>query len=81
LIKELVLNGMFADQARDIVDRCKPIEYMDGRWNHSFIDYPDLIRTLLWIAVKPIALEYIDEKCPQAWFRPMFTDDPIPKAI
>lgn len=31
--------------------------------------------TILLVAMRGIALEYIKEKMPQAWFRPMFDDE------
>jgi hypothetical protein len=30
---------------------------------------------VVWIAVRAEALKFIDETCPEAWYRPMFVDD------
>ena len=72
----LVEHGMWPGQAQAIVDRVKAAkrnESMEGRWDDQIEDYPPQMLAVLWMSVRTEALVYIDENCPQAWFRPMFT--------
>ena len=41
-------------------------------WDSPASDYPDSLYNLWFITVKPIALKWIDDNIPQAWFRMMF---------
>lgn len=78
-IEFLTSNGMFDDQASavfEIVKTDPANEAMRDRWNDDVSEYPAMMQTLTRMSAKRAALSYIDEHCPQAWFRPMFTDDP-----
>ena len=71
----LVERGLFEDQADHIMVRVQmdeANESMIGRWVEPADAYPETLYLVLWIAVKDAALVWIDEFCPQAWFRPMF---------
>ena len=75
----LVANGMFDDQAKEVLMvfiEEGANEPMTGRWEEPMNNYPPQLLAVLWLGVKRAALIYIDVNCPQAWFRPMFTDDP-----
>lgn len=45
------------------------IEPMVGRWNEI---HDKSVVVLTWITVKDIAIEYINDNRPNAWYRPMF---------
>lgn len=72
----LYQNGMFESQAEDVFNllvKDESMEVMKGRWGDKAEDYGGApMLAMVKISVKPIALKYIDENCPQAWFRPMF---------
>ncbi len=77
LVDMLHDGGMFREQATAVVERviADPAnESMAGRWNDTPEDYPPAILNLAWFSTKRHALAWIDENCPQAWFRGMFED-------
>ncbi len=45
-------------------------------WESPASDYPESLYGLWFITLKPIALKWIDDNIPQAWFRMMFLDNP-----
>lgn len=70
-------RGMSKVQAHEILKMVKEDSVNDpmkGRWHDNMEGYPDEFSFILWYTVKEHALEYIDEKIPQAWFRPMFEE-------
>lgn len=78
-ISFLTDNGMFDSQAIQVLERVKadPANAaMAQRWNDDISEYPPQMQVLVRTAARRAALAYIDETCPQAWFRPMFTDNP-----
>jgi len=49
-------------------------EGMRGRWtDHAEGNPPQLLSTL-WLSTQKKALQWIDENCPQAFYRVMFED-------
>lgn len=79
LIDWLVNNGLSQDEAETVFERAKPeIERDNYRvtWNGPASAYPPALYVVWIMIIKRVALAYIDETCPQAWFRPMFTPDP-----
>jgi len=34
--------------------------------------YPDMMYNLLMVSIKPVALKWIEDNCPEAWFKEMF---------
>jgi hypothetical protein len=69
--------GMFDNQADAVIERviaAPENEAMRGRWNDDTEGYPPVMFNVLWLTVKRHALEYIEETCPQAWFKPMFEE-------
>jgi len=69
-------RGMFPNQVEDVFKLAS--EYyahneMVGRWNDKPSDYGQApIMNIILANVKDIALKYIDETCPEAWFRIAF---------
>ncbi len=43
-------------------------------WDAPSFHYPDGLYAVWFMSIKPIALKWIDENKPQAWFRDMFVD-------
>lgn len=68
-------RGMFPDQAKAVVEKAmehKANEAMKGRWNDSIDGYPKPLLVALTLSINDAAVAYIEEKCPKAWFKPMF---------
>lgn len=77
LEKKLVAHGMFENQAQEVLDVAIPrIKKFSEDYTITFdspsSDYPSVLYNLLFIQIKPIALEWIDKNKPEAWFREMF---------
>jgi hypothetical protein len=73
--QELQANGLFDDQATEIVANAKGhklLADLNGRWNDDVGGYPPVIKNIFWVSLKRVTLEYIEAKCPLAWFRPVF---------
>ena len=73
----LIENGMFKQQAVKVMEKAIPklnsiVENYDITWNGSASEYPDVIYNILYNAVKPIALKWINDNIPMAWYKPMF---------
>ena len=78
-LKYLTDRGMFPEQAEESFRRNAndpANEAMEDRWNDDVEGYPSQLRAVLALSLNWWALQYIDETCPQAWFRPMFTGNP-----
>lgn len=78
-LRELLSNhGLWPDDVDAVIELVKADdetnELMLDRWNDPVQDYLPSILSALWIHTKSIALEYIDEVMPKAFFRPMFVD-------
>ena len=73
----LVAKGMFESQAEQVMEIAKPkldsiLEDYNFTWDRPASEYPDVIYNVVYASLKPIALEWIEENAPQAWFKPMF---------
>jgi len=82
ILHGLVSRGMFADQAYAVVARfatSDAAETMAGRWDDTMKGYPPIMLPVLRGSVDAEALRYIDECCPEAWFRPLFVSVPPEK--
>jgi len=49
----------------------------DITWDRDEGGYPDNMYILWTIQLRPIALKWIDENAPMAWFRDMFDDKAV----
>lgn len=69
-------NGMFENQCEEVLQLAEKHDIfkgtMDNRWNDKIDDYPPMAMTTLKISLNRVALEYIEDKCPEAWFKPLF---------
>jgi hypothetical protein len=73
----LVKNGMFESQAKKVMDIAIPElrELFSGNnitFDRPSNEYPAVLYSILFIAIKPIALKWIEENIPQAWCKPIF---------
>jgi hypothetical protein len=73
----LVANGMFENQAKEVIELSIPkLNELADDYTITFESpsnqYPDMIYNLWYMTIKPIALKWIDDNKPMAWFREMF---------
>ena len=72
----LIDHGLWPEQAKAVMEVIKKSEItkamVSHRWGDDIEGYPAPVLMVLWMSSKSIALEWIDENCPQAFFRPMF---------
>lgn len=73
----LISNGMFESQAKEVIDLSIPnlnnlIQGYHINFDSPSNDYPNIAYVIWFKEIKPIALKWIDENIPLAWFRPMF---------
>ncbi len=73
----LTSRGMWPEQARETMDIAIPV--IDGKddykitWNRPSNEYPNELYAVLFLTIRPIALQYIDDNMLDAFFRDMFT--------
>lgn len=77
LIDMLVNSGMSEIQAEDVLELAKPTLEKAGQgykltFDRPASEYPSALYPLLFGVIKPVALKWIDDNKPQAWFREMF---------
>ena len=73
----LVNKGMFETQAKEVMDIAEPeLNKLVNDYKITFDrpadEYPSVIYTILFMAIRPIALKWIEENIPMAWYKPMF---------
>ncbi len=77
LQSQLVANGMFEQDAETVMQLAMPqldavVPNYKITWHRPADEYPAPIFALWWAQLKHIALAWIEEHQPQAWFKPMF---------
>lgn len=75
LLKMLDENGVFENEAKAIVERYTqhPLgAAMRGRMNDQLNNCPASVMVATWMGVKKVAVEWMDENCPEHWARSMF---------
>lgn len=51
-------------------------DYLETRFSTATTgEYPSAVKALVLMALKKVALGWIDDNTPQAWYRPMFEDN------
>ena len=68
----LVNAGMFESDAATIMEDARSneaLEAMEQRWDDHTEGYPTSVLAATWCSVKELALAWIDEHCPKAWYR------------
>lgn len=73
----LVNKGMFESQANEVMNIAEPeLNKLVNDYKITFDrpadEYPSEIYTILFMALRPIALKWIEENIPMAWYKPMF---------
>lgn len=76
-IQMLVNMGMFESQASEVMELAIPklnviTESYSLTWDSSSDSYPEPIYTVLMLSIKPVALDWIINNKPEAWYKPMF---------
>lgn len=75
-LKNMLMNNAVPSSHTDaIINKAKEtesFELMEGRWGDSSGYYNQQFKDLVWSSLRQVALEYIDENIPKAWFRPAF---------
>ena len=79
LVDMLGQNGMATQHATQVFELAKPelnkvVDDYTITFNARSSDYPDVCYKLWFELMKPIALQWIDENLPQAWYRPIFIE-------
>lgn len=72
MTQALINRGIFDDEAAEVVRLAMDHESladMKQRWMEDTGNYPKMMVSIVWISVQAIALDYIDNNCPKAWFR------------
>lgn len=77
LTNMLVKNGMYESQANEVMKLAEPklnelVDDYDIKFDLQENHYPSIIYKILFIEIKKVALLWIDDKFPNAWYRPMF---------
>ena len=68
-------NGMWGKSVDAVMSKAKEaIPDMKNRWGDDINDYFNPLVAFIWGITKNIALEWIDENLPEAWYRPMFVN-------
>ena len=77
-IKEMLTgSGMFDSQADAVMSAFKEDERFDsfeGRWHEEVDAYPPVMVQVVWLGVKRVGLEWIEENIPDAWYKPLFME-------
>lgn len=78
----LVANGLFPDMADKILAEAVVGDLApQARLWHEEVSRlgqaSEMFVNLAYNQLRPVALAWIDKNIPQAWFRPMFTEDPL----
>lgn len=71
----LVANGMFESQADGVITMAKTHDALYSfadNWQKDISTYPDMMVNVVWMGIKRVAVLWIDEHMPQAWYREMF---------
>jgi hypothetical protein len=70
-------RGMFPDQADQVIakfkDAVKALTPNDViKYDSPADDYPPQLYAVWSLELGDVAVEWIDENCPKAWYRPLF---------
>jgi len=73
----LIDRGMFDSQADEVIEIfIKQVDYLNGSyqitWDRPSTEYPDAFYAVHIGALKEVALSWINENIPLAWFKDLF---------
>jgi len=77
----LAEHGLWPDKNVDAVMKIYKEthpEIEDKVWQEPLTAYPPQMIVAIWMGVRHTVVRWIDENCPEAFYRPMFTDEEIP---
>lgn len=75
LIDDLFSSGLWRDEAEAIVEKYLKHELSEdirGRIDEDAAQYPSAFYDVVWLTVKPVVVEWIDENKPNHWLRRLF---------
>lgn len=75
MTNRLTSRGLFPKEARQIITLAKEtkiLKPMKHRWQENIDEYPTQMREVLWLSIETVALEWIKEHLPKAYFRSLF---------
>tara|TARA_R110000822_G_scaffold211230_5_gene346842 strand:- start:752 stop:1015 length:264 start_codon:yes stop_codon:yes gene_type:complete len=73
LLSYLQKNGMSEDQSKLVILDCKEeMKHTFNNWDSLMDVYSTQLQHLLICSIKPIALNWLNNNKPKAWFKPMF---------
>lgn len=65
--------GILDKDVKAIIEEAKKSELLnDLHWSDPKEGYPDVLFPTVILTIREIALKYIDEHMPKAWYRPFF---------
>jgi hypothetical protein len=75
----LMDRGLSESQSKEVMDMAIPlINPIIGSYDITFdsraSDYPANVYHVVFDVIKPIALKWIEENKPEAWFKPIFSN-------
>lgn len=76
MVEKLYNSGLFMDQAKAVVAMYEegPLgQPMREHMGKEESGYPPTVSGTLWMGVQAVAVEWIDQNCPQHWARAVFT--------
>lgn len=65
--------GMFGASMESVIEKSKTEIEPGLRWGSDSEGYPPALLALVWISVKEIALKWIDENHPHAFYRSLLS--------
>jgi len=78
--KMLCNHGIWDNEAAAIIEQAKAdktLEAMQNRWNDDAKGYPKSVLVITWIAVKRIAVEWLQEHKPKHFALFMLQDETV----
>ena len=78
-ISFLTNNGLWPQESEQVFEAAKPRLEVGGyqmTWDRPANEYPNALYAVMFITLKAVALEWIDQNKPMHFARPMFTSDP-----
>ena len=77
IVDNLVKMGLSDGEAKEVFVLAKPeldgtISNYNITWDRPHDEYSDVLYAIWMMSIKEIGLQWIEDNCPQAWFKPMF---------
>lgn len=70
-----VERGMFSNDAKKVVELLMAdpsFDSMQCRWEDDVSGYPPQMQSVLIVSLKEVAISYIEDKKPKAWYKSLF---------